>query len=471
MKVRKIVSVELNEVPWRILDYYCENRPKSCLAQIVLKSKQYETTAADSGHLSPWITWPTIHRGVINDQHGIYHLGQDLSKVDGEFPPIWQLLTQKGITTSVCGSLHSYPVPKDLENYRFYLPDAFAATPESYPPSLSHFQDFNLAMSRASARNVSRGVAIRPALNLARRLPSLGIKATTLFDIGIQLGREVFNPIRRSRRRSYQSVLAFDVFIKKLQETKPDFSTIFSNHVASAMHRYWAASFPSDYKKQEMDDRWMNSYKNEINFAMDKFDDFLTRLVDFVQENPEYQLMVLSSMGQAATSARHVRKYLTITNLPIFLSALGLGSGEWQKLPAMAPDLSIEVSPSRTDHFRDMINNFSIKGERIVVGEHANRFHFRVYIEDYSGPPQARIHNEEKSFDALGLGFFQNEDEVACTAYHIPEGSMFIYDAANEASGHKRGRASTLDIAPSILNHFSIAIPDYMHGQVLPLFQ
>ena len=42
-------------------------------------ARKYETLAEDVGHLSPWITWPSLHRGVSNEQHEISDFGMDLS--------------------------------------------------------------------------------------------------------------------------------------------------------------------------------------------------------------------------------------------------------------------------------------------------------------------------------------------------------------------------------------------------------
>ncbi|HEY6563860.1 MAG TPA: hypothetical protein VIY86_05155, partial [Pirellulaceae bacterium] len=152
---KKIVFFELNEVPYRIIDEYCRWRPKSAFARLLPKCFQYETYSEDRGHLSPWKTWPTLHRGVSNAQHFIEDFGQDLSEVDRDFPPLWRILSQNGIRTGVCGSLHTYPLPTDLSGYQFYLPDTFAAGSECFPKKLSIFQEFNLRMARESARNVS----------------------------------------------------------------------------------------------------------------------------------------------------------------------------------------------------------------------------------------------------------------------------------------------------------------------------
>ena len=42
--------------------------------------------------------------------------------------------------------------------------------------------------------------------------------------------------------------------MKQLELHKPSFSNCFTNHVASAMHRYWAAIFPEDFDDLQLED-------------------------------------------------------------------------------------------------------------------------------------------------------------------------------------------------------------------------
>ena len=144
--MNKIILFELNEVPRRIIDYYRSVRPESWIANNFDKFKKYETFSENQGHLSPWNTWPTVHRGVSNDKHYISDFNQDLSEVDEEFPPIWNLLSKRGIKVGVFGSLHSYPLPADMTNYGFYVPDVFAAGSECFPENVELFQEINLEL-------------------------------------------------------------------------------------------------------------------------------------------------------------------------------------------------------------------------------------------------------------------------------------------------------------------------------------
>src|SRR5690606_22284548 len=103
-----------------------------------------------------------------------------------------------------------------------------------------------------------------------------------------QLINEKMIPWKVTRRRSFQSIMAFDIFLKQLKASKPDFATFFSNHVAATMHRYWAATFPEDYEEYHLSDDWKNKYSGEIDYAMLKFDAFLADLLKFIAKNNDY---------------------------------------------------------------------------------------------------------------------------------------------------------------------------------------
>ena len=153
---RRIMLFELNEVPWRIVDEFVADHPTSALARLLPRTRCYTSIAADRGHLSPWTTWPTLHRGVNDEQHMISAFGQDRTEADTSFPPVWRTLRGAGVSVGVCGSLHSFPTPPDLDGYAFYLPDPFATESTAHPADLVPFQEFQLMMVRASARNVSK---------------------------------------------------------------------------------------------------------------------------------------------------------------------------------------------------------------------------------------------------------------------------------------------------------------------------
>ncbi len=465
---KKIILFELNEVPYRIVDEFCSWRPNSSFARTLPVCRQYESYAEDRSALSPWKTWPSVHRGVNDEKHMIHDFGQDLSDVDVEYPPVWQILAKHGISTGVCGSLHTYPMPKNLEGYSFFLPDTFAAGSECFPKKLSAFQEFNLTMARESARNVEKSVPWAAALRFLAAAPELGLKLKTFADLGAQLVSERVQDWRTTRRRTWQSVLAFDVFMKQLETTTPSFSTFFTNHVASSMHRFWAAAFPQDYSEFGYDRRWVDTYRNEIDFTMSKFDEFFARLVAFVDRNPGYVLWVATSMGQAATQALPLETQLYVTDLARFTQAVGLGPDDWSRLPAMLPQVNLRVREQKVAEFRATIDTLEIAGNRLSYRETEKGF-FSLDFGHPNLPADAPVslRGIGVSCGKLGMANVEITDKSGTTAYHIPTGTLVVYDPADRSpKALGRPQISTLELAPTLLRNFGVPVPPYMKPPV-----
>jgi hypothetical protein len=467
---RKVILFELNEVPYRIFEYYIRQHPQSALAKLMRQSQQYETIAADQGELAPTRTWPTVHRGVDDEQHGLKNFGQALDDVDRAFPPIWQILAKQGVKVGVFGSLFTFPMPQqDLDNYAFYMPDAFATQKDAIPQSWESFQEFNLLMSRASTRNVSSDLNMGAAKHFLARSLSLGIKPSTFVDMGQHLVKERIKPHVKNRRRSYQTILSFDLYMKQLEKTQPDFSTFFTNHVASAMHRYWAATFPQDYQEFGLEDAWVETYQAEIDYAMRQSDRLCQRLMDFVARHPEYVLVTTTSMGQAADRAEHVTSCVGITDMPKFMGRLGIAPGEYEERPAMAPIFNVVVQANQCEAFRERIKTFEV-GHEIIGGEVESGFFEFAFgpLQNYRGPEVAFIGQDKLTFAEMGLASVPHEDGVYLTGSHIPQGAMLVYDPRRANPG-QRQQISTLDIAPSLISQFGIQPPSYMQRPIADL--
>lgn len=464
MRDRKIILFELNEVPLRILDEFRRRRPSSALARRWKEMQVHESVTEDPGHLSPWVTWPTLHRGVTVEQHGILNFGQELGAIDREHPPIWQRLAAGGVRVGVGGSLHTHPMPESLEGYAFYLPDTFAAGSECFPESLEAFQDFNLRMARDSARNVSTRVPWDAALRFLAAAPGLGLRPSTAGRLAAQVASERLRPHRRVRRRTSQAELAFDVFSRALVRERPDFSTFFTNHVASSMHRFWAAAYPEDYDEIGYDEEWMATWAGEIDFTMRAADRMLARLFHFVDRNPEWTLVVASSMGQAATTAKPVETQLYATDVARFMAFLGVPSEAWHEQPAMLPQLVVVVSDEHRDAFLERLAGVEIAGAPLAHAVSDGR-HVTIDLghpDLHRGPGTARVDGRETPFIDMGLEATVIEDMTGTSAYHVPAGSLLIHrpelrDAPESA--RRGGQVSTVEVAPWLLANFGLPVP------------
>ena len=467
--MNKLILFELNEVPVRILDYYRLARPNSWLSRNYPNLKKYETYSENIGHLSPWNTWPTVHRGVSNERHYISDFNQDLSEVDREYPPIWEILAKNGIKTGVFGSFHSYPLPSDMMNYEFYVPDVFAAGSECFPASINVFQDVNLKLSRESARNVDRSLPFGQIARLVSKVTHLGFRPGSMLDIGGHLAQERVNPWKATRRRTYQSVLAFDVFFKLLRARKPDFVTFFTNHVASSMHRYWAALFPQDYENQKYEQDWIETYGGEILFAMDKADKMLARLGEFILRNPEYKLLVTSSMGQNAVECEPIETQLYVDDKEKFMAMLGVDSVDFKPLPSMLPQFNFAIPEGRYSEIENKLAGLTVNGGNIVYRHLAGKG-FSVDLGQQNLKETLIVLDGKRiDLEQSGLKNVVIEDKSSSTAYHIPEGHLFVYHPSYVSAEISKEQMSTAEIAPLIVSNFAINPPRYMPNSNLQL--
>jgi hypothetical protein len=460
----KIIFFELNEVPYKIIHHFCKLYPESNLAKLATVGRKYETYSEDLGHLSPWVTWPTVHRGVTNEKHFISDFGQDLHEQEEQYPAIWNILGKQGVKVGLFGSLHTYPLPKDVENFSFYVPDTFAAGSECFPKKLEAFQNFNLSMARENSRVVNSKIPAKEALHFLSKLPDLGFRFKTATDLLGQMVDERINKWKVVRRRTSQSVIGFDIFYKQLVTKKPDFTTFFTNHVASSQHRYWAAAFPEEYESLELGREWIETYNGEIVYSMKKADEMIGRLIKFIETNPEYSLWVLSSMGQEAVEAKEIYTDLFITNGKKFMDNFKLGSGNYELRPSMMPQFNVQIHVDKRKEFEEKIETFSINGLKMNYrkkGEGVYSFDIGLSNVDES-QVKIELMGQVIPLQFSGLENVKIQDRCGATAYHIPQGTLLIYPSDRASSDKGIATISTTEIAPAILKNYNIKAPGYM---------
>ena len=280
------------------------------------------------------------------------------------------------------GSLHTYPLPESIarkdtfgDNFSFYVPDTFAAGSECFPKKLESFQKFNLAMARDSSRVVSNKIPGKEAISFLMKLPDMGLRFRTATDIATQLVDERINKWKVVRRRTYQSIIGFDIFYKQLETHKPDFVTFFTNHVASSQHRYWAAAFPDEYESLKLGREWVETYNGEIVYTMKKADEMIGRLLKFIEKNPEYSLWILSSMGQQAVEAKEIYTDLFVTNAKKFMDNFDLGVNSYELKPSMVPQFNVQIHVDKRKEFEEKLATFRINGQQIQSRQKAEGFY------------------------------------------------------------------------------------------------
>jgi hypothetical protein len=464
----KTIFYELNEVPRRVFELYADDNPKNNFKFLLNNSRLFETETTDNGHLSPWVTWSTLHRGVPNSLHQISSLGQDTSKISISYPTLWEIFVKNRISVGMFGSLFSSPLPKNLAGYKFYLSDYFTDSPKSLPNELSYFQALNIEMINRNRRNVSKDILSKSVVNLLLNIYKIGISNASLLKILKQLCSELINSDRLVRRRSLQAELSFDIFKNLLLKSKPDTSFFFTNHVASSMHRYWPAMFPKDYNDGVFESIWISKWKNEIPHALKIVDIQLGWLIKFCNKF-NYRLIISSSMGQKAVQdSKPVWSEILITDINKLLNYIGIPNNTWLQMPTMSPRILIKPLTDEIKNKIFKLSEININDSKISV-EFLNTGDILIDLNIINQNTLCiKNINNESIMNDIGISNIMVQDKSASYAYHTPFGILIEYSPnrlGKKCIPNNWQKINTLDVAPSILKSFDINVPGYMSGK------
>ncbi len=441
----KIIFLELNEVPDKVMQKFVGTQISGSYS-----SKYDLTISEDVGHLSPWITWATIHRGVSNQFHGINDINQNVDEIDLTYPTLFQTCIDRGFSVGLANTMHSgILAEKKDSSYKFLLPEAFSINSFCIPKSLESFQKFNLAMSRGSSRVVS--TSLPKKVNLIKSFFSYfqnTKRLRALREIIKQLIKERILPHTKVRRRTIQSDLIFDIFVSLVKKESPDLSVLFTNHVASSMHRFWEATFPEDYVNQVSSDSWIKKYKDEIPFSMKTAKDYINILKSIVDSSDNTQLWIASGMGQESVQNYVPQDYFwDISNMSDYVSSCLGKQVKVTALPQMIPLYSFSAKKEIINEFCEFIksnkNLYLRKSTEKTVAFGIDNQKKEIILNGSSIIPKGIV---KKNID----------EKTSSAAYHMPEGFLLRYGPklSNPKSNmlNKNGKIRTHHIKDFILS-------------------
>jgi len=430
----RILQLEINEISWKFLNSYQVRPEFPHIAEFFRTAKQYRSMVVDGGEMSPWVVWPTIHRGMSEKGHHIHSIGQDPSTYGGI--PIWEEVRQKGKSIGIFGALQSWP-PKNPGDGGFYIPDTFSRDSQCIPSSLSPLQQLNLSLVSKNSRIRSGGYFKSLSWRALAAIPGSGVRLHTLARIAGQLFREKLDSRYCARRSIFQNILFWDVF-KSLYNHRnpPAYSSYFSNHLASAMHRYWNYAFPEDFPVERRPKD--NFHKGTLDFAMHVLDDMLADVLVWMKENPKLTVVFVSGLGQdSIVRKRHEGTELAIRDLRRLMDRLGLPAGTYKPLLAMMPQVALEISDEKLRNAtRECLEKLACASDFHPIQVVESGENLCVSVSNPRGPDIEAgglyFSGEKIAFSELGMEVLRVEPG---TAYHIPEAVFAVSGAGAEEFG------------------------------------
>ena len=124
-------------------------------------------------------------------------------------------------------------------------------------------------------------------------------------------------------------------------EKKDQFVCIFTNHVASTMHRFWETT-SNDYKNQISSDSWLRGIKMK-SYAMKVSISYINKLKKIIDNESNMQLWIISSMGRRVENYKPEDFFWDIVDINKFVSScLGIDL-KVEQIPQMIPLYSFKA--------------------------------------------------------------------------------------------------------------------------------
>lgn len=440
--MKPVLLLEINEIPWRLIDRYVDDPAYPHLRQFMCAAEQYTTVTVDSGELSPWVTWPTLHRGMSSDHHHIRYLGQDPSTFAGK--PIWDEVTERGGSVGVFGSLQSWP-PKPPGQNGFYVPDTFAHDEQCFPAWASSLQRLNLGMVRKNGRVVSAGLpALQDGLGAMFAFLRARPNVRSIAMLVKQLVGERFDSSLVARRPIFQTVIFWELF-KHLFDPRnpPALTTFFTNHVASVMHRHWHAAFPEDFVGRRIPEG--PSQEPLMRFALSVLDNMLKEVLAWRRINPDLTVVFASSMGQGATyNDGHEGFELVVEDVDKLMVAAELDGKDYRPLLAMVPQVAVDIpDDEKRRRAAEILAGATLADERsfIDVSEVGTSLSITVATPSKRSLEAGKVKFGSRAIQITEAGIRMQPVEAG-TGYHIPEGSFAVLKSGNVHDANTGARKS-----------------------------
>lgn len=146
------------------------------------------------------------------------------------------------------------------------------------------------------------------------------------------------------------------------------------------------------------------------------------------------------------------------------MAAMGLEKEQWEERPAMRPQTNIRVNGEQVSQFRGKLESLRIEGNRIRYRESGGGF-FSIDIGNpwrKDEPLVGELAGRAIALSDLGIELVEIDDKANTSAYHIPQGTLLIYDPLEKSTKPGYTQINSKELAPTILRNYGVLAPGYM---------
>jgi Type I phosphodiesterase / nucleotide pyrophosphatase len=323
----QVILLELNEISFEYVSKYIELGLLPNLRRLIA-AHGVSTTTSETEHanLEPWIQWVTAHTGLSFSDHGVFRLGDIVSK---DLPQIWETLEAAGLSV---GAISPMNAKHRTSAPAFFVPDPWTSTDISAPAALVTLYQ---SIAQAVNDNAQSKITPRSALGLLQGLARYARPSNYRHYVEAVLSART----RPWRKAMFLDQLLADVFVRETIRTKPNFASLFLNAGAHIQHHYMFSS--AAYSGPLRNPAWYARVGEDP--VLDVYSAYDRIVGDVVAAFPDARILLATALRQVPHGK--VTYYWRLREHAAFLREIGL---EFDRVePRMSRDFLVSFADER----------------------------------------------------------------------------------------------------------------------------
>jgi hypothetical protein len=453
-----IIFLEFNELSPVLMNRFLDAGLLPNFRGLREESHCYVTDAdGRAPHLEPWIQWTTVHTGMNYKEHGISQLDEG-HKLGRKF--VWDLLSDAGYRVWVCGAMNAGYEPT-LNGA--VLPDPWASQVEPRPAALVPFYRF-IKQSVQEHTNEDAHFSARDYLALLVFLARHGLSLATVKSIARQLLAER-RGIGRWRRAVLLDRLQFNVFESYYRKLRPDFSIFFSNSTAHFQHVYWRNMDPGPFRVKPSAEE-QAKYRDAVFFGYQQMDWLVGRFLRLAADHTALVFgTALSQQPCLIYEDQGGKCFYRPRHFASLLAFAGVGEYE-QVVPVMSEQFYVRFTDEATaQEGETILRTLEICDRPLLSVERRGHALFCGTHIHTLVPNEAVLQIRGSERKAPFYELFYRAEGLKSGMHH-PDGMLWIRFPSKEHRKHDQ-KVPLISVAPTVLDLFGVAAPNYMRGEAL----
>jgi len=435
--------LEFNELCPPLMEKFIANGELPNFKRLRDMSECHITDAGEeTENLEPWIQWPTVHTGLSFKEHGIFHLG-DADKSDAE--SIWDILSKKGLSTWVCGSMNVNYDSSTLKGK--VLPDPWSIGVKPSDPELEPYYKFVRANVQEHTNDEFK-LGKKEYMGFLKFMLTHGMSLKTMFAISKQLVSEKLDSSKRWKRALLMDKMQWDVFKHEFKISNPALSTFFLNSTAHLQHKFWRYMEPEEFNSKVSEEDIKN-YGNAILQGYRSMDEIVGQALSLKDDNTK--IVFCTALSQQPYKDLSEKRFYRPRDFDEVVTAFGL-TGVKKISPVMSEQFHVICENNAAAiEVADKLKSITLNGEPMFMATIDDENVFSGCVIHHVVDENSSIAIKDKELAKL-KDLFYLADNVK-SGMHNPSGLFWL--TGNAATSAEDTRMPLTEVMGRILKEFN----------------